>query len=415
MPPMNHTFQSNISVGGGLALADLRLAASNDPRGFYTRLLEPMTDPATGKPVGLIPRGALTWKDVRDLKALFRALADVKVPVQVDVMGETRTIDSSAFPLLVGGLTQQLIEARYQAVPTIGGQLVEDFRDSKKVTTLGSVHAMDKKVQRVDEEKEFPEISASEEKYEIRSNRNGRKFSITAEAIEENDVAGIVQRLNALAYIAANWVEKQTLQRVCDLDGSAASPAEPYVMHRNGAAASIYSSTANTPGPRAPRGTRILNNALVDEEDLEAARSVLAGMKDQLGERISIPMSQCILLVPDALVGIANKIRNSELVPGEENALNAWGPRGSYQPRVLSSPKLDDISTTAWYLGMFAEQFKRKWKLDFEYVTLAGDTQAFLDKRIAFQARIAWDCEIGATDYVYVVQSLSGSTAPARS
>ena len=109
-------------------------------------------------------------------------------------------------------------------------------------------------------------------------------------------------------------------------------------------------------------------------------------------------------------MGAAAKILNSELVPGVENEVSNWGPRGQYRPKLLSSPKLDDISTTAWYLGAFRRQFIRKWKLRFEYVTLSGDTKDFLERRIAFQARIGWDVEIGATDYVYVVQNLSSTT-----
>jgi len=91
---------------------------------------------------------------------------------------------------------------------------------------------------------------------------------------------------------------------------------------------------------------------------------------------------------------------------------NAW-PTASRTAWVVSSPKLDDYSTSAWYLGMFPRQFRRKWKLRAEYVTLGQDTESYLRSRIAFQMRVAWDCEIGAVDYVYVVQCLSGTTAPA--
>jgi hypothetical protein len=266
-------------------------------------------------------------------------------------------------------------------------------------------------VDEVREGEAFPEISATEEKVEIRHKRNGRSLSITAEAIEENEVADIVQRVNALGEIAADWVEEQTLSRVCDAKGSATtSGGAPYVYRPNGSGTALYSSTANTPGTRAPSGNRVASNALVDETDLDNARTVLAAMKNNRGKRIAIPMSECLLLVPDALVGAAAKILNSELVPGVENEVSNWGPRGQYRPKLLSSPKLDDISTTAWYLGAFRRQFIRKWKLRFEYVTLSGDTKDFLERRIAFQARIGWDVEIGATDYVYVVQNLSSTT-----
>jgi len=231
------------------------------------------------------------------------------------------------------------------------------------------------------------------------------------EFLLDDDVADIVDRCNSLAEIAGSWLEEQTLSRVCDAHGSNTdAAAAPYVLRPDGAGTALYSATADTPGDQAPNGTRLTNNALVDEEDLESAREVLASMKDSRGKRVAMPMSRCVLLVPDALVGVASKIIRSEYVPGVENEVSNWGPRGLYQPRLISSPRLDDISTSAWYLGDFKKQFVRKWKLRMEYVTLSGDTQKFLDTRVAFQARLAWDVEVGARDYVYVVQSLSGTT-----
>jgi len=392
----------NVQLGGGAGLdvAGLRSLAQSDPTGFM------------GKCRGLIDSGELRWSDVTDLRRLFLALSDVQVEAHVNVMGETRAIMASAFPLLSGALTVAGINEAYEALPYIGELLVTEVDSNKKVSEYAAITSMDSQIDEVDEGKDFPEIQAGEEKYEIRHRRNGRRLSITQETIEENDVGGIVDRINALVEIAGEFVEEQTLRRVCDIDGSATSPAEPYVLRPSGAGTSLFSTTANTPGTRAPLGTRINNNALVAGADLEIARVRLAGMLNSRGKRIAIPMSQCQLLVPDALASAAFKIVNSEYEAGVENELNTWGPRGPYRPTVVSSPKVDDLSTTAWYLGNFKKQFKRKWKLRFEYVTLAGDTESFLKSRIGFQARIAWDCEIGAVDYVYVVQSLSASIAP---
>ena len=122
-------------------------------------------------------------------------------------------------------------------------------------------------------------------------------------------------------------------------------------------------------------------------------------------------------MIPYALQGVAATLFNSELLPGgPNNDTNPYGPRGQWNisaDRIITSPKLDDLSASAWYLGVFRRQFKRKWKLKMEYVTLGSDTQAYLNSRIAFQARIAWDCEVGATDYRYVIQNLTATTAPA--
>lgn len=393
-------FINDITVGtrGVLSPAEIRQVAENDPQAFMDKMNR------------AIAEGDLSLERYR-MRDMFRALADVHVQAHIPVAGESRAIMTGAFPLLTGGLVVSAINAAYDAVPTIGQELVYEMEDNKKVTTVAAIHSLDKNVDTVNEHESFPEISASEERAEIRHKRNGRRLTLTAEAIEENEVADFVTRVNALGEIAADWIEEQTLERISDKHGSnTSSAAEPYVYRPNGSGTALYSATANNPGTRAPSGTRVTNNALVDYEDLENARTVLAAMINNRGKRINLPVNQAVLLVPDALVGVASQILNSILVPGEENTVNNWGPRGRYRPTLLSSAKLDDVSTSAWYLGLFQRQFMRKWKLKFEYVTLAGTTQEFLERRIAFQARIAWDCEIGATDYVHVVQSLDGTT-----
>jgi len=392
--------RSDIRFGSGMDVDSLRAMAEANPETFMDRCQE------------FIDKGELKWQDVRSLPRLFHALADVQVKAHFEFAGQTRAVMASAFPLLAGGMTIAGLNAEYETVPTIGQELVTEAEDSKKVSIYAATTSEDVQIDRVDESKDFPEIGAGEEKYEIRSLRNGRRLSITAETIEENNVAGIVDRINKLAQISSNWVEKQTLRRVCDIDGSATTPAEPYVLRPNGAGTPLYVTSAAVLTRCGASGNRKTNNALADHTDLEAARLLLTAMTDSLGERVYIPMSSCTLLVPDALLAEAMQILNSEMISGTLNEWSSWGPRGAFRPRLLSSPRLDDLSTTVWYLGDFAKQFVRKWKLNFEYVTLAGDTESFLRARIAFQARIAWDVEIGARDYVYVVQNLSATTAP---
>jgi len=403
MPQENKTkkrspFAMRVGIGSGVSLADIRSAAQNDPGAFMLKMQD------------AIDKGDLTLEKF-NLRDTFRALVDIPVPARMPFMGEMREITTGAFPLLTGNLVVNRLNDAYDEIPTIGEELVDEMNDPKKFTTIASIHSLDVNTSRVDEGDPFPEIGAGEEKVTIGHNRNGRKLSITAEAIEENEIADFVRRVNALAFIASDWIEEQTLERVCDKYGSNTSTAAaPYVYMPDGVGAALYSATANTPGTKAPSGTRVANNPLVDYQSLDSARTVLVAMLNNRGKRISLPMSQMIMLVPDALVGVATMIRGSELVPGVENQINPWGPRGQWQPRILSTPKLDDISTSAWYLGAFKQQFVRKWKLNFEYITMAGTTQEFLDRRVAFQARIAWDVEVGATEYVKVIQNLDGTT-----
>ena len=398
-------FRTNlVPVGRRLSLYDLRSLAKNDPQDFIRKIEAGVAEKK------------LSIHDIRDIKGLYAMLADVPVSVTMEMGGAMRAVSASAFPIMTGTLAIAQINEAYAGVPSIGEMLVEDFEDAKKVTSIAAVHSLDKEgVDEVKELADFPEIGVSEEKTEIRHKRNGRKLTVSAEAIEGNDMADIVSRINALGEIAGEWIEEQTLERVTDHYGSGATPANPYVYRPGGTGTQLYNSTANTPGTRAPSGTRVQNNALVDETDLAAARTVLRAMKNARGKRINIPWSEVYILIPDALEDTLMKIINSEMVPGVENEMSSWGPRGKYYiplNRILSTPKLDDLSTSAWYMGAFKKQFKRKWKLRFEYVTLGTDTQAYLNSRVAFQARIAWDMEVGATDYVFCVQSLAATTAP---
>ena len=184
------------------------------------------------------------------------------------------------------------------------------------------------------------------------------------------------------------------------------------MLHRNKAGASLY-VTVNTGLTRLPpTGNQITNNALVDSTDLENARARLAGMTNSRNKRIAIPISECQLVVPDAVAPTAQTILGSQLTPGVANEQNPWGPQGSYRPQLKSTPKIDAFTTTCWLLGAFKKQFRRKWSIRMEMVTMSGDLTNYLRQRIAFEARVAWDCEVGATDYVYVVRNLAASTAP---
>jgi len=226
----------------------------------------------------LIGEKKLTLGQMRDMNGLFGVLHDVAVPVRMNIGGAVRTISASAFPILTGSLVIAAMNDAYQGLETIGEQLVTELEDAKKVTSISAIHSMDKDISSVKETEEFPEISATEEKAEIRHLRNGRMLTISQESIEENEIPDIVNRVNALAEISSDWVEEQTLYRIYDYYGSAASPAAPYVYRPDGTGTALYSATANTPGKRAPLGNWVQNNALADETDLEAARIRLSNM-----------------------------------------------------------------------------------------------------------------------------------------
>lgn len=394
---------SGIRVGPpGLDMAGVAALLERDPRAGMQRIQ-----------AELIDTGQFRLSEIKDLKQMFLRLADIQVPHEIEIMGEMRSVTSSAFPLLTGQLVVAAMNERHDELETIGQELVTDMDDPKKVSFVANITNLDtagKKM--VPEGEDYPMISAGEERAEIRHLRNGRRIALSMEMIEENDVAGFIDYVNALQDFASDIVEEQTLARVTDNSGSATAAAEPYVFRPNGAGTALFSATANLPGTRAPNGTRVTNNALVDTTDLETARLRLISMLNNRGKRFAVPMSQVLVLVPEALRPVLDSILASVWVPGVVGENNTWGPQGEYRPRAISSPKMDDISTTAWYAGRPKKQFRRKWKTRFEYVTLAGNTQKFLEARVGFQARIGWDVEIGAITYEHWIQCLSSTTAP---
>lgn len=394
--------RTNVQVGSrGLDVAGLRELAKNNPQEFAQRADE------------IIEAGEFTWTDVADLKGFYRAFADIPVQAQVAKQGgEFRTIDTAAFPLLAGNLSLAGVTAAYEAMPKIGGELVTDMETNKKRATFVNIVHSSKKNLETAEGEDFPMAGAGQEPYDIVTVRKGLRTAITQELLEENDTPGIMQRLNYLGEKMAKEVEIQTLKSVTDHDGSASSGAEPYALHFDGSGTALF-TTVNTTQKRLPStGNRVTNNALVDVSDLDKARIRLASMTDSEGDRIPLDYANLVLLVPDALVGVAAQIRGSQMEPGNINALNNWGPQGAWRPRILTTPFLDALSASAWYLGNFKKQFKRCWKINMENLSLS-DPKTYLTKRVAFESRVAWAVGVGAVDQgVYVVQNLSGTTAP---
>lgn len=397
---MPQNYSSNLEFQRGISLEDLRELAKSDPAQFSRHIEESAES------------GNLSMKSIPNLRAAFFRLGDIPVPHNIPFGSETRAISTSAFPLLIGSALNTTLLQAFDAVPTIGQDLVTEYDTNKKFTIVPRVTSQDVKVESVAEGQSFPVIGAGEDWVSIESEKNGRILQITREAIEENNTPQFLAQVNQLAEIAMEHIEELTLKRVTDLYGSTASPGRPYVYSPKGVGTALYSASANTPGTRAPSGTRVNSNALVDETDLDNARAVLAAMKNDRGKRISIPMASCILLVPSALEGAAMKILNSELAPGVANEYSAWGPRGSWRPTLRSTPKLDDLSTTTWYLGDFKRQFVRTWQRRMEIMSLGETTESYLRSDVAFQARVSWACGVGATCYERVVQSLSSTTAP---
>jgi len=374
-----------------------RIQIGHNPGGDFAAMREAATrspEDFLRKARKSIDAGSLRLDSIQSFPALYGALRDIPVKITVDdgQYGK-RAITTSAFPVLCGDLVVSAFQASYDAVPTISDMLVTEMRDPNKNTWLSHIVPLSIDQDSVKEGDDFPQMTATEEPVMIPSRRQGRMITITRELIDENRVGDIKGMVNGLGEWAAEDVETWTLRKVTDQDSDAYRP--------NGTAEALYSGTARA---RTGSGGNLNTSAgLVDYTDLEAARADLTAMKNYLGHRIS-PRYPLDLVVPDALLYKALRLTQSPFVPEQttttlQTSRNEWNLGGKFSTRVISSPKLDDLSTTTWYLGNFDKQFVRKWKFEFEYSTLGEGTESYLRSRIAFQARVAYDCTTGAIDY----------------
>lgn len=361
--------------------------------------------------------GDLAWEDV-DLRSLFRATIDEQVDVRVNqgpALG-VRTMTTSLFPILTGLLTAELLEREDEAEERIWSDLVTLRQTNKETEHLVRIVNSDPegsiggRVADV-ETHGYPLMTSAEERVQVDPVHDGRRIALTAKLIETNDRAGFVEQVNALREWANDRREVVTLKRVFDLHGSAATPEAPYVYRPNGTGAALYTTSATALG-RAPSGTRVENNALVDGDSLQTAINRLATMLNDNGIKAGTGRA-FDLVVPHALLATALKIVGSEMTPGVENEVNVYGPRGRYMFRIHSSSLIDAFTSTAWILAKdIRRQFHLVSRIDMEYVSMPASASDFLRTRLGFEARVADEFEIGAKDHNRAVQCLDGTTAP---
>ncbi len=397
--------RSNLRPVGGPSIAGLVSVAKNEPKEFARKF------------ENAVQNEGLRLEDIRDWRGFLDKLENLTVEVEeVQDNGDVRSVQTSAFPIATGTLALAGVMDAFDAVPDITSELVTEIDDVKKVTRFIIIREYDNDQDSVPEGDDFPPIAVGEDFVNIGSVRNGRRLSMTREAIAENDIVNFISQVNWLGKWFRDWSTRLTLRRVCDLAGSGSSPAEPYAYHPQGSGTQLYNASVNSPSTRAPLGTRLVNNALNDYTDLDNARLQQASFRSERERPINNPMSSQILLVPTALEATAFKILGSEF-QDDQNQLNAWGTRGIYRPKLLSTTELDAFATggsTTWYLGDFKSQFIRKWQYRMDFVQAGQETESYLRNLIAFQASVSGALEYGALHNVQGVQNLSNETPPAE-
>jgi len=116
--------------------------------------------------------------------------------------------------------------------------------------------------------------------------------------------------------------------------------------------------------------------------------------------------------VPKALETVAKRLINNSLLPasrlgltGVVDSQNEANPfAGAYT--VLSSPYLDMVSTSHWYLGDFKAQFLEKVVYPLQVLTrMDAKNDPAWERDIKAQYKVRYWEQPGAVDYKYVVKS----------
>lgn len=250
----------------------------------------------------------------------------------------------------------------------------------------------------------FPEFELSKEKAHFSGVRNGRTIKLTRDQMEAG-IAGplLYQKAWGLGRWVALLFERQAFDAISDRYGSADSGAARHAFLPNGVPTPLYSATANSPGSRAPSGTRVTNNAFTDASDFENALARMTTFLAPSGRRDYNHAGDLAVVVPTELFYLACKVVAETF---------GWLPAGE-RPRVYTSPCLSEISTSAWYLMTTGQssQFVRYTQLEFEWASMM-DPGEYLRSLTAFEARVAWKTSVHAVDYTRSVQNLAGTTAP---
>jgi hypothetical protein len=195
---------------------------------------------------------ALSFANIRDM----RAFQD-KLDFNVNMVERERSITTSAFSLLTSSMAFADVAVAYEAVPTVAERLVTDIDDKQPHTELGKPLDFGHEnptddVKPLGETEEYHEANdVDEERYTILSFKDGYQRAFSQDVI---DLGGpkVFNELSDLGAGAREIMELFSLKKIIDYAGSRGSSQANHVMIRNRAAASLFSSTANTPSTRAP-------------------------------------------------------------------------------------------------------------------------------------------------------------------
>lgn len=242
-----------------------------------------------------------------------------------EIVGLAFTHSSSDFPGLLGDSARKAVARGYEEAPETYPEFtrpvsVSDF----KPTTLAGLGAFSDLLE-VPEGGEFKYGTFSEQSQMIRLVTFGRLFSITRQAVINDDLSVFSEVPRKMGQAARRTVGKAVFELLT---------SNPMLAD-------------GLPLFHANRGN-LLSAAGITTASVDAMRAAMATQRDPDGNPIRVPLRQ--LLAPVALGGQARVVRDSQTEVGGTGNKNNTVPnsvRGTFE--VVDDPRLDANSSAAWY------------------------------------------------------------------
>lgn len=302
------------------------------------------------------------------------------------------------FPILTGMLISKKIMDTYASIEMVGDQLVDKFPSKLLIDRVTGAFVKGTLAE-IEAGMPYEHRGDIDEKYvQIEGKKRGAILDVTWEAANFDQTGQILREAAKYGQQMAYDKEQQIMNRIQDIAAFRCyypTNTQTNLYQAAGAARHTYGN--------------LINDALQNWRDIDAAYQTLALMKNDNGDPIRIRPTT--LLVPIALETTANRLINNTYLPATRHATglgdnpmeaNPWSKRFA----IVSSPYLDDQSSVVWYLGDFKKQFLYKECIAPEVLTRRDQkNDAAWERDILASYKLRYYGIVGAADYRYVVKS----------
>ena len=310
-------------------------------------------------------------------------------------------VDVTQFPVLTATLIEKKVMAGYEDAKMILDQLVTPFNSSLQISKIPGAYS-EGTLHDIEPGDPYQHDGDVTEKYvQIEGKKRGSILDVTMEAIKFDQTGLILMRADKFGRHASIDREKRGLYTILDITTGGVNY---YAWYPSGTRTALYAG-ATAGGAHAQ--SNLIAHALQNWTDIDAGYSQLGLMQDDNGDPIFNTAK--ILLVPLGKETTAKRLISNTLMPASrstgDSALeaNPWANRFT----VLSSPLLDAISATQWYMGDFKKQFVEKIVMPLEVLTRKDNkNDPAWERDIVAQYKIRHYTQVGALDYRHVIKSL---------